>query len=53
VHLDWVLLTQIAQAVHDQGLLDLATSCRAETERQVTWAQGKLKEAAPQALVTP
>lgn len=53
VHLDWVLLTQIAQTVRDQALLDLAQSCQAETERQVTWAQGKLKEAAPQALVTP
>jgi hypothetical protein len=51
--LDRVLLAQVAQAVHDQALIDLAESCRSETERQLTWAQGKLEEAAPQALVTP
>lgn len=48
-----MLLAQVAQAVHDQALIDLAESCRSETERQLTWAQGKLEEAAPQALVTP
>ncbi|HEX2894385.1 MAG TPA: hypothetical protein VHO29_10330 [Marmoricola sp.] len=53
LQLDWVLLGQVAKAVHDQRLTELAESCRAETERQVTWAQAKLKEAAPQALVTP
>ena len=53
LELDWVLLTQVAQAVRDEGLLTLAQECRAETERQVTWAKTKLKEGASQALVTP
>jgi len=53
VQLDWVLLTQVAQAVRDDALLELAHDCVAQTERQQTWAESKLKESAPQALVTP
>jgi hypothetical protein len=53
VQLDWVLLAQVAQAVRDDALLELAQGCWAETVRQQTWAESKLKESAPQALVTP
>ena len=50
---DWRLLEQVPQAVLDTRLYELATSCRSETERQVSWAESKLKESAVQALVTP
>jgi len=53
VQLDWTLLEQVAKAVRDTRLLELSSSCRAETARQVTWAESKLKESAVQALVTP
>ena len=36
-----------------QELLRLAEECRAQTLRQVTWAETKLKETAARALVTP
>jgi hypothetical protein len=53
VQLDWVLLAQLAKSKHDQALLGLAESCRAETQRQMTWAETKLKESVVQALATP
>jgi hypothetical protein len=53
VHLDWVLLGQIAQGIRDQSLLALAGECGAEVERQVTWAETKLKESVVQAMATP
>ena len=53
VQLDWEVLAQAAQALQDQDLVDRAESCRAQTQRQVTWAETKLKETAAQALVTP
>ena len=51
VQLDWEVLGQAARALKDAALVDLAERCRAETQRQVTWAEAKLKEAAAQALV--
>jgi hypothetical protein len=53
VKLDWELLTQLAMATGDQALLQLARRCQGETERQVVWAESKLKESAAQALATP
>ena len=53
VHLDWVLLGQLAKATRDQALLTLAEECRAESERQLTWAETKLKESVVQAMATP
>jgi len=53
VQLDWEVLAQAAQALQDKQLVQLAESCRAQTQRQVTWAETKLKESAAQALVTP
>ena len=53
VQLDWEVLAQAAQALQDKELVELAESCRAQTQRQVTWAETKLKETAAQALVTP
>jgi hypothetical protein len=53
VHLDWVLLGQLAKATRDQTLLALTEACGAEAERQVTWAETKLKESVVQAMATP
>lgn len=52
VQLDWEVLAQAAQALQDSELVELAEQCRAHTQRQVTWAETKLKETAAQALVT-
>jgi ferritin-like metal-binding protein YciE len=53
VQLDWEVLAQAAQALQDKALVSLAETCRPQTQRQVTWAETKLKETAAQALVTP
>lgn len=53
VHLDWVLLGQLAKATRDEALLTLAEECRAESERQLVWAETKLKESVVQAMATP
>ena len=48
---DWEMVGQAAQAmVHDE-LVELATRCQAETKRQMTWANAKIKEVSTQALV--
>lgn len=52
VSLDWEILAQTAQALQDQDLLGLATDCHPETLRQMRWANAKLKETAPQVMVT-
>jgi hypothetical protein len=48
--LHWEMLAQGAQALHDDGLLAVATACHPETLRQIRWANTKLKESAPQIL---
>jgi hypothetical protein len=53
VQLDWELLAQLARAKQDTALLALAEGGRAETQRQVTWAETKLKESVVQALGAP
>jgi hypothetical protein len=37
--------------MRDAELLGLATDCHPQTLRQLRWANGKIKELAPQALV--
>ena len=53
VSFDWIIAGQLAQATRDQTLLSLADSCGAEAERQVSWAETKLKESVVQAMATP
>lgn len=53
VQLDYEVLGQAAQALQDTELVALTERCRAQTQRQVEWAEGALKELAAQALVTP
>ena len=48
---DWEMIGQAAQAIVHDELLDLATRCQAETKRQATWANAKIKESSTQALV--
>jgi hypothetical protein len=52
VSLDWELLGQAAQGARKKDLLELAERCHPDTLRQVRWANGKLKEAATQVLVS-
>jgi hypothetical protein len=37
--------------VRDQELIEIAQSCMAETSRQLTWIQTRIKVGAPQALL--
>jgi hypothetical protein len=48
---DWEMIGQAAQAIAHSELLDLATQCQADTKRQATWANAKIKESSTQALV--
>jgi hypothetical protein len=50
----WVAIGQGAQGLRDRELLEIAQEAMAETDRQITWFETRLKSAAPQALiVTP
>ena len=51
--LDWVALGQGAQAARDTDLLDVVSTCHAETLRTLKWTTYRLKEAAPQVLMSP
>jgi hypothetical protein len=54
VQTTWTVIAQAAQGLRDRELLDVATSSNAETSRQLTWLNTRMKVAAPQALiVTP
>lgn len=48
---DWEMVGQAAQAIVHDELVELATRCQAETKRQMTWANAKIKEVSTQALV--
>ena len=52
VSLDWELLAQVAQALKEQPLLDLAQSCHPQTLRQMRWANAHLKIASPQIIAS-
>ena len=47
----WTVIAQGAQGLRDSELLDIAESCNAETSRQLTWLNTRIKAAAPQALI--
>jgi hypothetical protein len=49
--LAWSVVGQAAQGVRDSELLDVVQACEQETAMQMKWARGRIKEAAPQALV--
>ncbi|WP_198550343.1 hypothetical protein [Streptomyces silvensis] len=52
VSVDWELLGQAAQGLRDTGLLNAVQRCHSDTQRQLHWANGKLKESATQILVS-
>lgn len=51
VQTTWILVSQGAQGLRDRELLDIATSANAETSRQLSWLDTRMKAAAPQALI--
>ncbi|MEU4220269.1 hypothetical protein [Actinoplanes sp. NPDC026623] len=47
----WVLVGQAAQGLRDRELSTVVGAGAAETEIQMAWLRGRMKQAAPQALV--
>lgn len=47
----WVVIAQGAQGLRDRELLDISQSSQADTDRQLTWLNTRMKAAAPQALI--
>ncbi|MFI7416194.1 hypothetical protein [Nonomuraea sp. NPDC049684] len=47
----WTLIGQAAQGARDEPLLAAVRDCEDETATQMTWARGRMKQAAPQTLV--
>ena len=47
----WTLIGQAAQGARDRELLEVVQGCEGETAIQLAWLRGRMKEAAPQALV--
>jgi hypothetical protein len=53
VHACWMVLLQAAREVRDAHLEKACRACEAETRRQISWLETKLRQAAPQALTVP
>jgi hypothetical protein len=51
VQTTWTVIAQGAQGLRDRELLEIAQSCNAETSRQLSWLNTRMKAAAPQALI--
>lgn len=51
VQTTWTVVAQGAQGLRDHELLEVATSANAETSRQLSWLNTRMKTAAPQALI--
>ena len=51
VQTTWTVILQGAQGLRDRELLEIANAANAETSRQLTWLNTRMKEAAPQALI--
>lgn len=47
----WTLVGQAAQGTRDRELFAVVQACEGETSIQIAWIRGRMKEAAPQALV--
>lgn len=52
VSVDWEMLAQAAQGIKHTDLLEVCQRCHPDTLRQMRWANGKLKEASTQAIVS-
>jgi hypothetical protein len=53
VHACWMALLQAAREARDADLEKACRACDAETLRQISWLETKLRQAAPQALTVP
>jgi hypothetical protein len=51
-NIHWIALGQVAQAVRDQELLDEVAGLHKQTLTQIKWLKTRIKEAAPQVLVS-
>lgn len=51
VQTTWTVIAQGAQGLRDPDLLRVAQDAGAETSRQLTWLNTRMKAAAPQALI--
>ena len=51
VQTTWTVIAQGAQGLRDRELLDVAREANAQTSRQLTWLNTRMKGAAPQALI--
>lgn len=51
VQTTWTVIAQGAQGLRDHDLLEIATAANAETSRQLSWLNTRMKVAAPQALI--
>jgi hypothetical protein len=49
--ISWTIVGQAAQGVRDEDLLSVVQGCEGETAIQLKWLRGRMKQAAPQALV--
>lgn len=47
----WTVVDQGAQGLRDRELLEVAQHAMAQTARQLTWLETRMKAAAPQALI--
>jgi hypothetical protein len=52
VNVHWLALGQVAQAVRDHALLDEVSDLHKQTLTQIKWLKTRIKEAAPQVLVS-
>jgi hypothetical protein len=53
VHGCWIALQQAARERRDRDLEAVCGACDAETSRQISWLETKLRQSAPQALTVP
>ena len=53
VHACWMALLQAAREARDADLEKACRACDADTLRQISWLETKLRQAAPQALTVP
>jgi hypothetical protein len=51
VQTTWTVIAQGAQGLRDGDLLEVADASSAQTSRQLTWLNTRMKQAAPQALI--
>ena len=51
VQTTWTVVRQAAQGLRDRDLIEVCEQASAETSRQLSWLNTRIKEAAPQALI--